>query len=76
MTTFLRVLEASAEGKPAELLYGVRQADGLAKFQDLIDRIVFEVDPGAFSVIPGSPFAYWVRRQGSICLHREPASRP
>ena len=60
MTTFLRILKAPVEGKPAELLLGVRQADGLAKFQDHIDRIVFEVDPGAFSVIPGSPFAYWV----------------
>ena len=60
MTTFLRILKAPVEGKAAELLLGVRQADGLAKFQDHIDRVIFEVDPGAFSVISGSPFAYWV----------------
>jgi len=60
MTTFLRVLEVPVEDKSTKLLDGVRQVSALVGFPDHVDRIVFEVHPEDFSVIPGSPFAYWV----------------
>jgi len=49
MTLFLRVLDAPADGKAAAL------RDAIAG-----NGSTFERDPGAFSAVPGSPFAYWV----------------
>jgi hypothetical protein len=60
MTTFLRVLGTPADDKPAELMRAVQHVSVLAGPPDNVDLNVFEVDPAAFSVIPASPFAYWV----------------
>jgi hypothetical protein len=76
MTTFVRVLEAPVEDKPTKLLHGIRQASGLVGFPDHIDRIVFEVDPEAFSLIPGNPFAYWVNdKVRSVFTESPPLNR-
>jgi len=34
----------------------------------------FQTDPSAFTVIPGSPFAYWYRKKFAICSSHNPAS--
>ena len=76
MTTFVRVLEAPVEGKPTKLLYGIRQASGLVEFPDHVDRIVLEVDPEAFSLILGNPFAYWVNDKVRSVFTEKPAPQP
>jgi hypothetical protein len=41
MTTIFRILEASAEDKPAHLLHGVMEANGLTLVADRVGRIVY-----------------------------------
>src|SRR5690242_15059910 len=59
MTVFLRVLKALVDDKPAALLRSIaalREDDtGHAPHDTAFDR-----DPTKFSIIPGSPFAYWL----------------
>jgi hypothetical protein len=53
MTTFLRLLAEKDKGE------ALRNTSHLLR-QGNPDSRVFEVDPNAFKVIPGTPFSYWV----------------
>ena len=54
-TIFLRVIEA--DNKAAALLEAVRDPESSN------GRQRFELDPTSFTVVPGSPFAYWVSQR-------------
>ncbi len=53
-TMFLRVLDSADKARSLQSLARVSESDEVTNPQR------FEVDPSEFSVIPGSPFAYWV----------------
>lgn len=58
MTTFIRVIESSVDEKPAALLGAVdalRRGGRLDPANGLFERA-----PQTFSVVPGSPFSYWL----------------
>ena len=55
-TTFLRILE-ELEDKEAGLKRSIERSESTR------DTLWFEVDVRDFSMIPGSPFAYWVRER-------------
>lgn len=58
MTVFFRVLDPAVNEKPEALLRAVRVMS--APNRDRDEPSTFEAGPEAFSVVPGSPFAYWV----------------
>jgi hypothetical protein len=60
MTTFLRLLELSADEKPDGLLVAVAGFQDPARRDEAFQRTVFEREPNLFAAVPGSPFAYWV----------------
>ena len=60
MTEFLRVLEPSPTEKPAALLRVVSSLREYGRQQETPEQTTFEREPAGFSVVPGSPFAYWV----------------
>jgi hypothetical protein len=60
VTVFLRVLDASVEEKPAELLRTVRELSFQGIASATSRRTSFERESDAFAALPGSPFAYWV----------------
>lgn len=49
MTTFLRLLHEDDKATSLEKVLAGERGD-----------LLFEVDPDAFAIVPGSPFAYWV----------------
>ena len=60
MTTFIRVLEAAVDDKASHLktsIEALRQDRGASNRPH---PAVFTCQPGQFSDVPGSPFAYWV----------------
>jgi hypothetical protein len=58
MTTFLRLLQASVDDKPVQLV-AATAALSVHRETALPPGTVFERDSSLFSAIPGSPFAYW-----------------
>jgi hypothetical protein len=57
---FFRVLEASVEQKAFELSRAVAALNGARERNPNFKDVVFERSTAEFSVVPGTPFAYWV----------------
>jgi hypothetical protein len=60
VTLFLRLLHSPIDAKAPHLRQAVAWIRGDDTSGQLPERTVFEREPGVFSTIPGSPFAYWV----------------
>lgn len=70
MTTFIRVLDASVDEKPAALLQAVGALCGLGQSDAKLPPNVFERNAKAFAEVPGSPFAYWVSERSRSVFMR------
>ena len=59
MTTFIRVLDAPVDLKGEMLRIGVSRVRGLPDGASTVPVSASDMNPGSFSQVPGSPFAYW-----------------
>lgn len=68
MTVFFRVIEFAADRKAGELLRAVAAVSKC----EAQPATVFECEPAEFSVVPASPFAYWVSESVRTVFRRYP----
>lgn len=71
MTIFLRIIEPSAEAKPAALFDAVAKIRS-GQLNDLAGK-AFDCSPHAFASFPGSPFGYWVSDSFRSIFRKYPA---
>ena len=62
MTTFFRVLESPVEHKSSQLIQAVAALQDARGRDGDFSTTVFERSTATFSVVPGTPFAYWVAK--------------